>query len=87
MSGRHIGNNIRLILDLIDYINENSYILSEDYYEAFDTVDHKCMYWILDFFGLGIILNEQFKHYVMAVIVHNQIGIFCTGVGYSKINS
>ena len=41
MSGRHIGNNITLFLDLVDYrdyINENSYIFFVDYYKAFDTV-------------------------------------------------
>ena len=40
MKGRHICNNIRLVLDLIDYnehIMEDSFILFVDFYKAFDT--------------------------------------------------
>lgn len=56
MQGRHISNNIRLILDLIDYkdyINDNSYILFIDIYKAFDTVQHDFLFNLLEFFGFG----------------------------------
>lgn len=56
MSGRHIGNNIRLILDLIDYrefLNEDSLFLFVDFYKAFDTVEHHFIFDVLEFFGFG----------------------------------
>lgn len=58
MQGRHISNNIRLILDLIDYkdndyITDNSYILFIDIYKAFDTVKREFLFDLLDFFGFG----------------------------------
>lgn len=58
MQGRHISNNIRLILDLIDYepyigLTDNSYILFIDIYKAFDTVKHNFLFDLLDFFGFG----------------------------------
>lgn len=56
MRGRYIGNNIRLVLDLIDYnflIHEESYILLVDYYKAFDSVDHSFLMETLGFFGFG----------------------------------
>ncbi len=42
----YISNNIRLILDLIDYkefITDNSCILFVDFFKAFDTIDHNFM--------------------------------------------
>lgn len=59
MQGRHISNNIRLILDLIDYkdlITDNSYILFIDIYKAFDTVTHDFLFDVLDFFWFWSIL-------------------------------
>lgn len=56
MQGRHISNNIRLILDLIDYnefITDNSYILFVDIYKAFDTVSHDILFGVLELFGFG----------------------------------
>lgn len=43
MPGRWIINNVRLILDLLDYneyIAEDSLVLFVDFYKAFDTVNH-----------------------------------------------
>ncbi len=43
MKGRNISNNIRLVLDLLDYsdlVNEEALILFLDFYKAFDTVEH-----------------------------------------------
>ncbi len=56
MKGRHISNNIRLVLDLIDYneyIDSESFIFFVDFYKAFDTVSHKFLFETLDFFGFG----------------------------------
>lgn len=56
IKGRHICNNIRLVLDLIDYneiINEDSFILFVDFYKAFDTIEHDFIFKTLKFFGFG----------------------------------
>ena len=69
MNGRHIGNNVRLILDLIDYrefLNEDSFILFVDYYKAFDTVEHQFIFDVMDFFGFG----DYFKR-AIRTMYHN----------------
>ena len=56
MTGRSIINNVRLILDLIDYneyINEDSLVLFVDFYKAFDTVNHQFIVKTLKTFGFG----------------------------------
>ncbi len=56
MKGRNISNNIRLVLDLLDYsdlVNEEALILFLDFYKAFDTVEHNFMYQTLNYFGFG----------------------------------
>jgi len=56
MKGRHISNNIRLVLDLLDYselVNDDALILFLDFYKAFDTVEHTFMYDALGRFGFG----------------------------------
>jgi len=56
MPGRNISNNIRLILDMIDYsefILDDSYILFIDFYKAFDTISHKFMFKSIKYFGFG----------------------------------
>lgn len=56
MRGRYIGNNIRLVLDLIDYnflVQDESYILFIDYYKAFASVDDAFLMDTLGFFGFG----------------------------------
>ena len=66
MKGRHISNNIRLILDLIDYnelLSDNSFILFVDFYKAFDTVGHSFLFNTLDFFGFG----DYFKRAVQTL--------------------
>lgn len=43
MRNRHIINNIRLVLDLIDYnhlVDSNGLILFLDFYKAFNSVEH-----------------------------------------------
>lgn len=51
---RHIGNNIRWILDMIDYkdlILDASFILFIDFYKALDTVEHDFLLKAISFFG------------------------------------
>ncbi len=54
MKGRHISNNIRLVLDLLDYpdlIHSDGLILFLDFHKAFDTIEHKCIFRTLELFG------------------------------------
>lgn len=56
MHGRNICNNIRLVLDMIDYndlIVDNSFILFVDFYKAFDTISHKFMFKAIHSYGFG----------------------------------
>ena len=46
MQNRHISNNVRLVLDILDYsdlIQDDSYILFLDFYKAFDSLEHDFM--------------------------------------------
>ena len=56
MRNRHISNNIRLVLDILDYsdlISEDSFILFLDFYKAFDTIEHQFIFLSLEKFGFG----------------------------------
>ncbi len=56
IKGRLIHNNIRLVLDLIDYghlIKDDGFVLFLDFYKAFDTVEHKFILHALNYFGFG----------------------------------
>jgi len=56
IKGRLIHNNIRLVLDLIDYahlIKDDGFILFLDFYKAFDTVEHAFILHALTSFGFG----------------------------------
>ncbi len=56
IQGRHISNNIRLILDMVDYneyISDNSLILFVDFHKAFGTIEHDFLFKPIDFFGFG----------------------------------
>lgn len=72
LGGRSIHNNIRLVLDLIDYSNifvEKGFIVFLDFYKAFDSVEHQFILETLTHFGFG----QKFR---------NLIGIL-----YNDINS
>lgn len=63
MTGRYIIDNIRLILDLLDYsdfISEDSFILFLHFQKAFDSVEHNFLFKTLDLFDFG----EHFKRSV-----------------------
>jgi len=56
IAGRYIGNNIRFIYDLINYLNVSKkpgLLLSIDFEKAFDSVDWKFMHKVLKAFGFG----------------------------------
>ncbi len=56
MRKRHISNNIRLVLDIIDYsflCPDDSFILFLDFYKAFDTVEHNFIFQTIEKFGFG----------------------------------
>ncbi len=56
MQNRHISNNIRLILDIIDYpefVQDDSFILFLDFYKAFDCLEHDFIITALNKFGFG----------------------------------
>lgn len=47
MSGGHVFSNTGLVSDLIDYsdpITNDSFILSLDFYKAYDTVEHPLIF-------------------------------------------
>ena len=51
-----LSNNIRLVLDLLDYseyVESQAVIVFLDFYKAFDTVEHQFIYRALDLFGFG----------------------------------
>jgi hypothetical protein len=59
MRNKHISNNVRLVLDILNYsdlITEDSFILFLEFYKAFDTVEHQFLFHspvrlgIVDFF-------------------------------------
>uniref|UniRef100_A0A3P9IPY3 Reverse transcriptase domain-containing protein n=1 Tax=Oryzias latipes TaxID=8090 RepID=A0A3P9IPY3_ORYLA len=56
IKGRNIHNNVRLILDMLDYqsmIETESLILFIDYFKAFDSVEHNFLFQTLEHFGFG----------------------------------
>ena len=56
MKGRYIGENIRLISDIIEYCKMDSkdgILLAVDYRNAFDSVDHNFIWYTLESFNFG----------------------------------
>lgn len=72
MKNRHITNNIRLVLDILDYpdlIDDDGFILFLDFYKAFDTVEHKFIFQTLNKFGFGDFFSPLLsRHYIRTVI-------------------
>ena len=66
LKGRNIGNNIRLILDIIDYTNLNDIpgaILLLDIEKAFDSVSHDFLFQVLKHFNFG----DQFISWIETI--------------------
>ena len=56
IKGRYIGHNIRLVQDLIDYVdesNESAAIISLDFQKAFDSIEKSFMLAAFAKFGFG----------------------------------
>ena len=56
LKGRNIGNNIRLLLDVIDFTEVNSLlaaIVLLDIHKAFDSVSHEFLFKVLNHFNFG----------------------------------
>lgn len=56
MNKRHIANNVRLVLDILDYpelVEAGGLILFVDFYKAFDTVEHPFILQSLKKIGFG----------------------------------
>lgn len=64
LRNRHISNNVRLVLDILDYsdlITEDSFILFLDFYKAFDTVQHQFLFHSLERLGFGDFFCKAIK--------------------------
>lgn len=64
MTERHITNNIRLVMDILDYselIDDNGFILILDFYKAFDTVEHQFILQSLKKIGFGNYFTTAIK--------------------------
>ena len=56
IAGRYIGENTRLIYDIMQYTEENNIpglLLSVDFEKAFDSVSWPFIYKVMEFFGFG----------------------------------
>lgn len=77
VKGRHISNNLRLVLDLLDYadfVKSDAIILFLDFYKAFDTTEHEFLLQSLKLFGFGSsfanIIEMFYKGITSSVIVN-----------------
>ena len=73
MRKRHIANNVRLILDVLDYsdlINDNSFLLFLDFYKAFDSLEHGFILKALDKLGFGNFFVKLLEPCIKMAIVH-----------------
>lgn len=71
MNNRHISNNIKLVLDLLDYsdvISDDRWILFLDFYKAFDSVEHQFIFSALEKFGFGPFLFEPYTQIVTVLL-------------------
>lgn len=64
LCNRNIANNVRLVLDLLDYsdvIGHDGLILFLDFYKAFDSLEHSFIYQSLTKFGFGNFFTQAIK--------------------------
>ena len=80
MANRYIGDNIRLIYDLISYLNKENMpglLLCLDFEKAFDSVDWRFMFKVLHAFGFGPDINQWiftfYRHIKSSVAVNGQL--------------
>ena len=81
LKGRYIGQNIRLIFDIMEYTKDNKIpgiLTFLDFEKAFDTINWEVIQDALTTFGLG----ENFKSWVK--IIYNNTEACVTNNGYSS---
>ncbi len=64
LKNRHISNNVRLVLDLLDYselVKDDSYMLFLDFYKAFDSIEHGFIFKTLEKIGFGDLFIKTIK--------------------------
>ena len=57
VKGRYIGESVRLINDILEYIDSNdieALLFSADFEKAFDSIDHCFLFSVLESFGCGL---------------------------------
>lgn len=83
MRNRHITNNIRLVLDILDYpelVKDDSFILFVDFYKAFDSVEHEFIFESLKKFGFG----DYFSNAIKTLYKNNNSSIKLMGGSSSR---
>ena len=56
MAGLHIHTNIQRVIDIVSYVNESNtkaVIISIDFEQCFDRVEHRSIFAALYYFGFG----------------------------------
>ncbi len=78
MRHRHISNNVRPVLDLIDYpdlYSDEAYILFLDSRKAFDTIEHNFIFQALEKLGFGPYfcssIKTMYKHANCSIKLHS----------------
>lgn len=78
MKNCHISNNIRLVLDLLDYadnVDSDAFVLFLDFYKAFDTIEHPFLIQAIKAFGFGspfINIVSMFYKDINSSVIINQ---------------
>lgn len=75
MKGRSIHNNIRLVLDLLDYrhlIEDDGFIFFIDFYKAFDSIEHLFIFNCLKLFGFG----DKFQNIIKSLYENSNSSFF-----------
>jgi exonuclease III len=78
MSGRYIGDNLRLLYDVIHYLKENDksgLLVSIDFEKAFDSVDWNYMNKVLKLFGFG----ETLCQWILAFYTNIKTSVIVNG--------
>lgn len=78
MAGRYIGDNIRLLYDIIDYLKENNLpglLVSIDFEKAFDSVNWDYMHNVLKCFNFG----ENIQRWIQAFYTNIRSSVVVNG--------